>query len=55
MVGVFPELGISVPGGDIKGKIKDDLVVFLWKQTLEHRDATLETRSVPYLEGKIGA
>jgi hypothetical protein len=44
--GVLPQFGVSVPGGNVKGEIKDNLVMFFRKQTLKYRDTALRALSV---------
>ena len=41
MFGVLPQLGIGVPSGNVESKVKNDLVVFAWEQSLKYGHATL--------------
>ena len=48
VLSMFPEFRICVPGGQVKGKVQDDLVVRCRKQSLEDRYPTLETVSAVF-------
>ena len=43
VVGVFPQFGVGVPGGNVEREVEDDLIMFLRKQTLEDGYAALQT------------
>lgn len=45
VLGVLPELCISVPSGEIEGEIKNNLVVGFWQQPLDDRDPALRKPS----------
>jgi len=51
---MFLQLGISVPGDNVKDQIEDDLIVFPWEKALKYRNTTLRAHSVLCLDGNIG-